>query len=324
MNSFRRLVGALAACIAVASALAPAHAAADYPNKPVRLVVPYPAGGVSDILGRTYAEKLRDALGQPIVVDNKPGATGAIGTDAVAKAPGDGYTLLLNSSSLTINPWIVKQPFDFMKDLTPVARTGDTPYIVVVDAKLPIRNLDEFIAYAKKNPGKLSCGTYGIGSPPHIALELFKQAAGVDILHVPYKTSMLAVPDLLSGQLSCVFEPPPGSQAHIEAGTLRRIAHTGSKPMSAYPGADAIGKRYPGATVVGWQAIFAPSSTPKPVLDRLRADWAKTLANPAVVQKLRESGFEPSHGSIEDFKKEIASDYEKFGKVIKATGIRLE
>lgn len=304
--------------------LAPALAAADYPDKPIRLIVPYAPGGAADLLARSYAEKLKDQLGQPIVVDNKPGATGAIGTDAAAKAPGDGYTLVLNSSALVINPWLVKQPFDFMKDLTPVARTAETPYVLMVDAKLPIQNLDQLIAYAKKNPGKLGCGTYGTGSPPNLALELFKQAAGVNILHVPYKTFSQSLPDLLSGQLGCSIDLPTVPAPFVKSGRLRAIAHTGVGTMDAYPGAEPIGKRYPEATVIGWQAIFAPSSTPKPVLDRLRVEWAKALASPEVQKQIREAGYQPSSGSIDTFAKEIATDYEKFGKVIKATGIRLE
>lgn len=309
---------------ATALMLAPALAAAEFPDRPLRLIVPFPAGGVSDILGRSYADKLKDQLGQPVIVDNRPGATGAIGTETAIRAPADGYTLVLNSSALVINPWFGKQPFDYAKDLTPIARTGETPYIVTVDAKLPIQNLEQFIAYSKTNPGKLGCGTYGNGSPPHLALELFKLSAGVDILHVPYKTSIQAVPDMFSGQLGCVFEPPPGSIAHVKSGRLRIVAHTGPGAMASYPGVDAIGKRYPGAAVIGWQAIFVASATPKPVVERLRSAMAKALATPELQQKLRDAGFEPSTGSLDDFEKEIAADHEKYGKVIKATGIRLE
>jgi tripartite-type tricarboxylate transporter receptor subunit TctC len=310
--------------LAATAMLAPALAAAEYPDRPVRLVVAAGAGTTADMLARSYADKLKNQLGQPIVVDNKPGANTAIGADAVAKAPGDGYTIGLTSSALVINPWIGKQPFNFAKDLTPVARTGETPYIVTVSAQLPIQNLDEFVAYAKKNPGKLGCGTYGVGSPPHLALELLKQAAGVNILHVPYKSSAQALPELLSGQLGCVVEPPPGTLAHIKTGRLRVIAHTGDRPMSTYPAAEPIGKRYPGAAVVGWQAFFAPSSSPKPVLERLRAEWAKVLASPDIEQKIRDAGFEPAKGSVDDFTKTVAADYEKFGNIIKDAGIRLE
>lgn len=320
MNRPTSLRRALLAC----ALLAPALAFADYPDKPIRFVVPYAAGGAADILARTYAEKLKDQLGQPVVVENKPGATGAIGTDAVAKAPGDGYTVVLNSSAIVINPWIVKQPFDVMKDLTPVARTAATSYVVMVGTKLPITNFDEFIAYAKNNPGKLECSTYGTGSPPHLALEMLKKAAGLNILHVPYKTFSQSLPDLLSGQLACSIDLPTVPLPYVRAGQLRAIAHTGDGSMALYPNAEPFSKRFPNSTVVGWQAIFASSATPRPVLDKLRAGWAQAMAHPEVQQKIRDAGYQPSTASIDTFTKEIASDYEKFGRIIRETGIKAE
>lgn len=304
--------------------IAPTIAVAEFPDKPIKLVVGAAAGGAADILARSYAEKLKEQVGQPVVVDNKPGATGAIGADLVAKAPPDGYTIGLNSSAMMINPWLVKQPFDVMKDLTPVARAADTPYVVMVGAKLPIQNLDEFVAYAKNNPGKLECATYGVGSPPHIALELFKKAAGINIVHVPYKTFAQALPELLSGQVGCSIDLPTVPVPYVRSGQLRAIAHTGTEVMSLYPGAEPFGKRYPGATVVGWQGIFAPSATPRPVLERLRNEWAKVLSNPEIKQRIRTGGYSPSTVNIDAFTKEIASDYEKFGKIVKDTGIRLQ
>jgi tripartite-type tricarboxylate transporter receptor subunit TctC len=321
MNRSRRF-----ACIAAATAalLAPTLAAADYPERPLRFIVATAAGTSADVLARIYADKLKGQLAQPVVVDNKPGANTSIGSDAVAKALPDGYTFGLTSSALVINPWISKPPFDFAKDLVPVARTGETPYLLTINASLPIQNLEQFVAYARANPGKMSCGTYGVGSPPHLALELFKRAAGVDILHIPYKSSAQALPELFTGQLGCVVEPPPGALPYIKSGRLRVIAHTGSGTMAAYPDADPIGKRYPGAAVVGWQAIFAPAATPKPVLEKLRGEWAKVLATPEVEQKLRDAGFEPTRGSMDEFAKIIASDYEKFGRIIREANLRLE
>lgn len=316
----RRSLFALAAL----AASCPSFGQGNYPDRPVKLIVAFAPGSAPDIMARAYAEKLRDQLGQAIVVDNKPGATGAIGADQVAKSPADGYTLLLNSSAMVINPWVKKQSFDFRKDLAPVARTAVTPYLVTVNPKLPISNLAEFIAYAKKNPGKLSCATYGIASPPHLALELFKKEAGIDVLHVPYRTFGQALPDLVSGQLSCSIDPPTAPAPQVAAGHIRAIAHTGNATMEAFPKVDAIGKQFPVATVVGWQAIYAPAGTPAPVLTRLRAEWQKTLSNPAIQKTIRESGFELSTGSLEDFNKEIDADYQKFGRVIKENDIRLD
>lgn len=327
IHSSKARAGAPFAAVAVASALIASYTpavAADYPDRPLKFVVAAGAGSIADVLARAYADKLKTQFGQPVVIDNKPGANTSIGADALAKAPGDGYTFGLVSSAMVINPWITKPSFDFAKDLVAVAKTGDTPYLVTVGAQLPVNNLDEFLAYAKKKPGTLSCGTYGIGSPPHLALELLKQSAGLNIVHVPYKSTTQAIPDVMSGQLDCVVEPPPGSLPQIKAGRLRVIAHTGDRPMGAFPALDPIGKRFPGATVVGWQAIFAPSSTPKPVLERLRAEWAKVLAAPDVEQKLRDAGFEPAKGSVEEFAKSLNADHERFGKVIRQAGIRLD
>lgn len=306
------------------AALIPALAAAQFPDRTVRLVVPYAAGGAADLLARSYADKLKEQIGQTVVVENRPGATGSIGTDAVVKAPADGYTLVLNSSAVVINPWLFKQPFDVLTDLTPVARTAETPYVVFVGADLPVQNLDEFIAYARDNPGKLACSTYGNGSPTHLALELLKKSAGLDILHIPYKTFAQALPDLFSGQLGCSFDLPTVAAPFVQSGKLRAIAHTGVGPMTMYPQAEPIGKRYPSATVIGWQAVFARSSTPAPVIERLRTEWDKVVSSPDVQQRIRESGYMKSSGTISDFEKELTSDHEKFGKVIKETGIRLE
>ncbi len=242
----------------------------------------------------------------------------------MAKAPADGYSIVLNSSAIVINPWIGKQPFDVMKDLTPVARTAETPYVVMVGTKLPIHNFDDFLAYAKNNPGKMECSSYGTGSPPHLALELLKKAAGLNILHVPYKTFAQALPDLMSGQLGCSIDLPTVALPFVKSGQLRAIAHTGEGTMAMYPGAEPFGKRYPGATVVGWQAIFAASATPRPVLERLRTGFAKALAHPEVQQKIRDSGLQTSNVSMEAFTKEIAADYDKFGRIVKETGIKLE
>jgi tripartite-type tricarboxylate transporter receptor subunit TctC len=316
----RSLVGFLATCLACLAA----HSQPSYPERPIKLVIAFAPGGAPDIMGRAYADRLREQLGQPVIVDNKPGATGAIGADAVAKAPGDGYTLLLNSSAMVINPWVVKQPFDFQRDLVPVIRTAETPYLMTINPTLPIRNLEEFVAYAKKNPGKLMCGTYGIASPPHLALELLKKEAGIDVVHIPYKTFAQALPDLLSGELACSIDPPTVPAPHVKGGRLRAIAHTGATPMEGYPGLDAFGKRYPVAAVVGWQAVFAPASTPAPILAKLRAEWQKVIGSPQVVQKIKDSGFHPGGDAVEAFAGTIAADHEKFGRVIRDNNIRLE
>ena len=314
----------LLAALAVLSAAGSVVAQDKYPDRTIKLVVAFAPGSVTDTMSRAYADKLKDQLGQPIIVENKPGATAAIGAELVAKAPADGYTLLVNSSALTINPWVKKQSFDFRKDLVPIARTADTPYVLTVNPKLPIHNLAEFVDYAKKNPGKLMCATYGIASPPHLALEMLKKEAGIDVVHVPYRTFAQALPDLLSGQVSCSIDPPGIPTAHVASGSIRAVAQTGNAPMEIFPKVDAIGKRYPAATVVGWQAIFAPAGTPAPVVTKLRDEWHKALSSPAIQKTIRESGFSPSTGTMDDFLKEIDADYQKFGRIIKDNDIRLE
>lgn len=321
MKAFLLSVIALAGVHAVSHAQAPAP----YPSRPIKLVVAFAAGGAPDTMGRAYAEKFRDfTAGQPVIVENKPGATGSIGADHVAKSPPDGYTLLINSSALVINPWVMKPTFDIRKDLVPVVRSAVTPYLMTISPHLPAQNFDEFIAYAKNHPGKVACGTYGLASPPHLHLEMLKKAAGVDILHVPYKTYMQALTDLLSGQVQCSIDPPTIPIPHVQAGKIRAIAHTGEGVMPLFKDITAIGKRYPGTAVTGWQAIFAPAGTPAPILAKLRADWQKVILDPQIGEKIRGFGFEPGGDSIDAFAKEILDDYDKFGRVIKDNNIRLE
>lgn len=319
MTLRRRHLLALAAAAATPLAFAQA-----YPERPIKLIVAFAAGSATDIMARAYAEKLKEGLGQPIVVENRPGAAGAIGAELAAKSPADGYTLLLNTSAMAISPWVSRPAFDFQKDLVPIARAADTPYVLTVDARLPIRSLDELIAHARSQPGKLACATYGIASPPHLALELLKASAGVDIVHVPYRTFAQALPDLMSGQLQCSIDVPTSPAPHVRAGKLRALAHTGAAPMEAYPTAQPFGQRYPQATVVGWQAIFAPAGTPPAIVARLRTEWAKVLASPDITQKIRDAGFQPSGLAMEPFTAEIAADHAKFGRIIKERNIRLE
>lgn len=310
-------------------AVSPAWSQSSYPDKPIRAIVAWPAGGTTDTMGRIYLDKLKDLMGQPIIVENKPGATGSIGAEAAAKSPGDGYTLLVNSSTMVINPWVMKLQYDLQKDLTPIVRTADAAYVLTVNPKLPVKNFEEFISFAKKNPGKVLCGTYGVASPPHLAMELLNKEAGIDIGHVPYRTYLQSMTDLLSGQLTCSVDPPTVVISHVQAGKVRAIAHTGS---GALPGAtgnlfadiEPFGKRYPGAVVTGWQGVFVPSSTPAPIVARLRTEWRKVIADPEVAAKIRSYGFDPAGDDVQAFIKAIGDDYEKFGRVIRDRNIRLD
>lgn len=299
-------------------------AQAQYPERPLRLIVPFQAGGAPDTMARGYAERLGAQLKQPIVVENRPGATGAIGSENLLRSAPDGHTLLVNSSAMTIVPWVVKQSFDALDDLTAVARTADTPYVITIHPGLPIQNLDDFIEYARKHPGELSCATYGVASPPHLALELLKKAADIDILHVPYKGFAQTLPDLSTGRLSCSIDPPTALLPHIASGTIRAIAHTGSRPLQAVPQAAALGERYPETEVIGWQGIFVHAKTPAPIVERLRAEWADVLADEKVVDLIRVSGFEPAGQGVDDFVETIRADHQRFGQIIAERGIRLD
>jgi len=311
--------------VLVALLVTVSHAYAEYPEKPVRLVVAFPGGTVPDVMARVYAEKIKELWhGQPLLVEPRPGATGTVGAELVARAPADGYTLLLNSSGLMISPWLLKTRFDVFKDLVPLIRTAYTPYLILTSGKLPIKTFDEFIDYAKKHPGQLSCATYGIGSPPHIALELLNREAGVNILHVPYSTTN-SLPDTVAGTVDCSIAPPLGQDQYVKSGQVRAIAHTGNAPIALYPDAVPIGKIYPAATVLGWQAIYAPASTPKPIVEKLRSDWSKVLADPIVVQRIRDVGFEPmKDSSIDDATRSMRDEYEKFGDLVKSRGIKVQ
>jgi len=294
-----------------------------YPDRPIKLVVAFPAGTVPDVMARMYAEKLKESLKQPIVIDNRPGASGAIGADLVAKSPGDGYTLLLNSSALIINPLLGKQPFDFFKDLTPIIRTAETPYMLVVNPKLPIQTLDDFIEYARKNPGKLSCATYGVGSPPHVVIEMLKKVAKIDIVPVPYNTAGSVVADLTSGQIDCSLVPPDTAlQGFVSTGRMRVIANTGDTQMEVFPTAEPFGKKYPQATMVGWQAIFAPGSMPKPLVLKLHQEFVKVITHPEISQKVKDIGFTPKGDSLASFSTSIAADYERFSVIVRENNMK--
>ena len=294
-----------------------------FPDRPLRLVVSFAPGSVTDVMGRFYGERLKDQLKQPIVVENKPGASGAIGVDAIAKSKPDGYSMVLTSSAIVINPLLGKQPFDLFKDLIPIVRPAQTPYALAVNNKMPVNSLDDFIDYAKKNPGKLTCANYGVGSPPQIALELLKKEAKIDILSVPFNNSTAIVGALVEGQIDCSLEPPNHVLAgNVANGRFKVIAHTGDGILDMFPKADAFGRKYPKAVMVGWQGVFVAAGTPKPIVDRPHQEWVRMLQAPDIAQKIRDIGFAPVGDPLENFTQSIAQEYEKFSVVIRENNIR--
>lgn len=308
----------------LALAVAPSTTRAqDYPNRPIRLIVPFAPGGNLDVAGRQIAEGLRGGLGQPIVVENKGGAGGSIGAEAAAKSAADGYTLLLASSALTINPAIHKKvPYDIVKDFEPVGLTMVTSLVLVASNKLGIRSVADLVAQAKAKPGRLTYGSAGVGSGSHMAGELFNQTAQVNILHVPYKGSGPATAAIVSGEVDLTFTSQAGALPFYKAQQLVPLAITGKTPSSLYPGVptiEAVGiKNYEAGD---WIGILVPAGTPKTVINRLNAALAKWLAQPETKARLAELAFETRPSSPDEFGSLIRSELVKWSRTAKAGNI---
>ena len=320
----RRQAAVRIAASALALAALPARAA--WPERNVTIVVPFPAGSAADANVRVLADKLRTVLGVGVVVDNKPGANGILGTNAVARAAPDGYTVLYHSASVAINPWLLKEAPDPTRVLLPLAQVASTPYILAARADLGLRSLADFIAYAKANPGKLSCSTYGIGSPPHLALELLKQSAGIQVLHVPYRGFAQALVDLSSGQLDCAMDLPANVMAQARpGGKVVVLGSTAPSTLASIADVPVIGRDHPAAAVYGWSGLFAPAGTPPEIATRLEQAARRVMADPVVLANLSTVGMSPS-GSVtrEEFARTVEADYKRFGAIIRANGIKLQ
>ena len=314
---------ALAVAI-VATGLA---ARAEYPDKPIRLVVPFAAGGVTDTSGRVVAEALSKRLGQPIVVENKAGASGNIGTHQVSLAPPDGYTLLLGfDGTIVINPHVfVSFPIDVRTDLAPVGMIGDATLIIVAHPSFPGKTLKDLIAISKKEAGGLAYGTSGVGGTPHIAGELLNQKTGSNLRHIPYKGGGQAMTDALGGNIPLVYTAVAGAMTHVKAGRLTPIAVSSARRSPSLPDVPTFMEAgVPGFEATSWVAILAPPKTPKPVIDRLNKELNAVLADPAIVEKLATLGIVAAPGTPESLGTRIATDLDKYGKVVKQAGIKAE
>jgi tripartite-type tricarboxylate transporter receptor subunit TctC len=327
MMPVRSLVAALAAAVA---ALFPALAAAQapaYPTRPIRLDVPFPAGGTTDILAREVAKRLTDAWGQAVVVDNRPGAGGNIGSELVAKSAPDGYTLLMGTvGTHAINPGLyAKMPYDHVKDFAPVILVAGVPNVLVVNPAVPATSVQELIAYAKANPGKLNFASSGSGTSIHLSGELFKVMAGVQMMHVPYKGSSPALQDLVGGQVQLMFDNLPSSLALIRAGKLRALAVTSAMRAAALPDVPTIAEAgLPGFEASSWFGVLAPAGTPPAIVAKLNAEVAGWLASPEAKDKLLAQGAIAAGGSPEDFARHIDAETAKWAKVVKASGARVD
>ena len=318
------VVAVIAGLAATGDALSQAPA---YPTRPIRLVVPFPPGGATDILARDVAQKLTEAWGQSVVVDNRPGAGGNIGAELVAKAAPDGYTLLMGTvGTHAINASLyAKMPYDHIRDFAPVILVASVPNVLEVNPALPVNSVAELIAYAKANPGKLNFASSGNGTSIHLSGELFKVMAGVQMTHVPYKGSAPAVADLISGQVQLMFDNLPPSLPQIKAGKLRALAVTSSARAPALPDVPTVAEAgLPGFEASSWFGVLAPAGTPPAIVARLNAEIAKWLATPEAKERLSKQGADAAGGSPEDFVKHIAAETAKWSKVVKDSGAKID
>ena len=318
-----RLLACLAACLVPIAA----SAQGGYPDRPIRLVVPFAPGGVTDTSGRVIAEALSKRLGQQVIVENKAGASGNIGTQAVATAAPDGYTLVLGfDGTLVINPHVFPSvPFDTVKDLAPVGKIGDADLIIVAHPSFPAKTLRELIDYSKKDPKGVSYGTSGVGGTPHIAGELLAQQTGAKLVHVPYKGGGQAMADALGGQIPLVFTAVAGAQQHVKSGKLTAVAVSSAKRTSALPDVPTfIESGVADFVVSSWVGILAPARTPRPIVERLQRELAEVLKDPEVRNRYATLGIEPVGNTPEQFGAQIRTDLARWEKVVKTAGIKVE
>jgi tripartite-type tricarboxylate transporter receptor subunit TctC len=313
-------LAASAAALPASSRFAWAQA---YPTRPVRIIAGFAAGAGTDMVARLMGQWLSERLGQPFVVDNRPGAGSNIGTEAVVRAAPDGYTLLLAFSSNAINATLYeKLNFNFIRDIAPVAGVIRVPNVMLVHPSVPARTILEFIAYARANPGKISIASGGTGTPHHVCGELFKMMTGTDMIHVPYRGAALALTDLLGGQVQISFVGTTASIEHIRAGRLRALAVTTATRSEALPDLPTVAEFVPGFEASQWYGVGAPKNTPVEIIDRLSKEINAALADPKIKKRLAELGGTTLPGSPADFGKLIADETEKWGKVIRAADIK--
>jgi tripartite-type tricarboxylate transporter receptor subunit TctC len=319
----RRRFLQLAASAAVFPAVSRTAGAQTYPARTVRIVVGYPAGGVSDIYARLIGQWLSERMGQTFLIENRPGAAGTIGVESVARAPGDGYTLLLTSANDAYNEFIYSDvKFNYLRDIAPVANIAVSTCIMVVNPSVPARSVPEFVAYARANSGKVNFASAGIGSAQHLIGELFKMVTGTNMVHVPYRGGAPAVSDLLAGQVQVMFEFMATSIEHVRSGGLRALGVTTAVRSRALPDVPTLAEFLPGFEATSWLGMAAPKQTPPEIVDRLNREINAALADPKMRARIAELGAEPAPGSPAEFVKVIAADTEKWGKVIRASGIR--
>jgi tripartite-type tricarboxylate transporter receptor subunit TctC len=298
--------------------------AQSYPTKPVRLIVTYPPGGSSDLMARVFGAKLSELWGQQVVIESKPGAAGAIGTEYTARQPADGYTFMIgNSGPVAINPLLSPVPYNVEKDFIAVSQISAGPNVLVVRADSKFQSLKEIVAEAKANPGKLNYGTSGPGSISHLSSEMLKNLAKVNAVEVPYKGGVLAVQDLLGGQINFIFSDTLPAMAHVRGGKLRALCLTGSEKFDLLPDLPQCTGDVPGLVALNWWGVLFPAGTPKPVVSKLHADTVKALADPDVKKKFADLGVVAVSSTPEQFTRFIKAEMDKYGKLIKEANIKV-
>lgn len=321
---FRRTF--MAAGVATLCALATPALAQKFPDRPITIVVPYGPGGTNDIVAREVAQKMQEQFGQPVVVENKPGANGALGTGFVARAKPDGYTIVIAPSSvLAINEWLYKDlPYDVEKDFQPLSLAGTTPNILIVHPSVPANNMAEFIALAKSKPGSIAYASMGAGSTGHLNGELFRTLTGADIKHIPYKGSGPALNDLLAGQVQAMFDNLPTAIAHVKAGKLKGLGVTSLERSAMAPEIPTIAETVKGFDATSWFGFLAPKQTPKAVVDVLTASIVKALNAPDVRERLEKSGLSVVANAPDQFAAYIRAEKAKWGEVVKKANVKIE
>ena len=311
---------------ALTLAFAALGAQAQYPNRPVKLVVPFPPAGATDIVGRIVAQKLGEQLGQPVVVENRPGAGGSIGSDLVAKSAPDGYTLLIATSSThSIGPMLQKLPYDPLKDFAPITHVANVPNVLVVSPKLPVGSVAELIALAKSKPGQLNFASSGVGTIVHLNAELFKMLAGVDLVHVPYKGTALSIPDVANGSIAMLFDSLASVQPHIKAGRVRPLAVNAQKRSALLPEVPTLAEAgMPAFDRYTWFGMFAPAGTPAAIVERVQSGVLAALKAPDLLERFAAAGAEAVGSTPGQFVERIKSDAAKWAQVIKAANVKVQ
>ena len=322
MSRLSRLLVFSLFCVSVCGRVA---VAADYPVKPVKWVVPYAPAGTTDVLARIVAQWLTEHMGQSFIIENKPGAGNNLGTEFVANAAPDGYTMLLVNPANGINATLYKNlTFNFIRDIAPVAGIVRTPNVMEVTPKLPVKTVAEFIAYCKADPGKINMASSGSGTSVHLSGELFKAMTGCSMLHVPYKGAGPALTDLMGGQVDVIFDNLPSSVGHIKGGKIRALGVTSQEREPSMPDLPTVGETVPGYEATAWFGIGMPKGTPKDIIDKVNAEVNRALADPKMKERLAELGGKPIPGTPADFGKTIAAETAKWEKVVNSSGAKVE